>query len=227
MISGVILINKPKDWTSHDVVAEMRKITGVKKIGHTGTLDPFSTGLLILLIGREATKQQKKFLLLDKTYWAKIRLGAVSDTYDLTGKITENKVKKIPEIDVVKEVGRKFIGESEQMPPAFSAKKIKGKKAYELARQGKKVELKPQRIKIHELEVLSYQWPYLELRTRVSAGTYLRSLAHDIGQKLGVGGYLEDLIREQIGPFNLKEAIDLEKITSENWQNYLISLTKI
>lgn len=227
MISGVILINKPKDWTSHDVVAEMRKITGVKKIGHSGTLDPFSTGLLILLIGQEATKQQKKFLLLDKTYWAKIRLGATSDTYDLTGKITENKVEKIPEIDKIKEVVRKFVGEFEQTPPAFSAKKIKGKKAYELARQGKKVELKPKRIEIYELEVLSYQWPYFELRARVSAGTYLRSLAHDIGQKLGSGGYLENLIREQIGPFNLKEAIDLEKITSGDWQNYLISLTKI
>lgn len=227
MISGVILINKPKDWTSHDVVVEMRKITGVKKIGHSGTLDPFSTGLLILLIGQEATKQQKKFLLLDKTYWAKIRLGATSDTYDLTGKITENKVEKIPEIDKIKEVVRKFVGEFEQTPPAFSAKKIKGKKAYELARQGKKVELKPKRIEIYELEVLSYQWPYFELRARVSAGTYLRSLAHDIGQKLGSGGYLENLIREQIGPFNLKEAIDLEKITSGDWQNYLISLTKI
>jgi len=227
MISGLILINKPKNWTSHDVVAKMRKITGIKKIGHSGTLDPFSTGLLILLIGKEATTQQRRFLLLDKTYWAKVKLGAISDTYDPTGRIEENKIDKIPESAKIKEIEKKFVGEFEQMPPAFSAKKIKGKKAYELARAGVTVQLKPKRIKIYELDILSYQWPYLELRAKVSAGTYLRSLAYDIGQKLGVGGYLEELTREQIGPFNLKEAIDLEKITSENWQNYLLSLNKI
>lgn len=227
MINGLILINKPKDWTSHDVVAKMRQITGMEKIGHTGTLDPFATGLLGLLIGKEATQKQRQFLILDKTYWAKIKLGVVSDTYDTTGQIRQNQLEKIPEIDIIKNEINKFVGEFEQMPPIFSAKKINGRKAYEFARQGIKIDLKPKKIKIYKLDILSYQWPYLELRANVSSGTYIRSLAHDLGQKLGVGGYLEELVREKIANFNLSTAINLEKINKENWKSFLLSLDKI
>lgn len=223
MPSGFMLINKFKNWTSHDVVAKMRKITGINKIGHTGTLDPFATGLLILLIGQEMTKKQSFFLQKDKTYLAKIHLGAESNTDDLTGQIKNNKVEKIPESDRIKKTLKIFIGEIKQVPPAFSAKKIKGQKAYQLARRGEKVELKPKKIKIYQLDLIFYQWPYLIIRAKVSAGTYLRSLARDLGQKLSVGGYLEELNREEIGNYNLKEAIELEKITRENWKNFLLS----
>lgn len=225
--NSLILINKPVGLTSHDVINVLRRVTGIKKIGHTGTLDPFSSGLLPVLIGREATRQQRNFLFLDKTYWVKIRLGAFSDTHDLTGKIIEKEVKEVPKNDIIKEALSKFVGGLDQKPPIFSAKKVKGKKAYQLARKGIRVELKPKRIKIYEIKLLSYQWPFLETRIKVSAGTYLRKLAHDFGEKIGSGAYLEGLIREKIGMFDLKEAIDLKKITSENWQSYVISLTKV
>jgi tRNA pseudouridine55 synthase len=222
---GFLLINKPKSWTSHDVVDKLRKITGIKKIGHAGTLDPFATGLLILLIGKDATKQQSFFLHLDKTYWTKIRLNATSDTYDLTGKIEEAKIKKIPNINKIKEITNNFIGELQQIPPPFSAKKIKGEKAYELARQGKKFELKPQNIKIYSLEILNYNWPYLEIRVNVSSGTYIRSLAYDIGKCLGVGGLVDNLKRESIGEYRIEQAVGLDKLTSENWQSHLLAIS--
>lgn len=220
-ISGFILVNKPSGITSHDVVDFLRKITGIKKIGHAGTLDPLATGLLILGIGREATKKLGKFQKLDKEYVAKIKLGATSNTFDKEGKIEKREFKKIPTLNEIKEVLKNFIGEIEQIPPPFSAKKISGKKAYELARKGIKFNLKPQKVKIYKIEILNYSFPYLELKISCSSGTYIRSLANDIGEKLNCGGYIEELKRTRIGNFSLENAVPLYNLNSQNWKNFL------
>jgi tRNA pseudouridine55 synthase len=221
---GLILINKPAGITSHDVVDKLREITKIKRIGHAGTLDPFATGLLILGIGREFTKKLSIFQKKDKEYIATLRLGAESDTFDKEGKIVEKKVEKIPERKKIEEVLKSFLGEIEQIPPAFSAKKIKGKKLYELARKGIKVEPKPQKVKIYEISILEYKFPYLKIKVKCSSGTYIRSLANDIGKKLGCGAYVEELTRTKIGEFSLKSAVELSKLTPQNWKSFLINL---
>jgi tRNA pseudouridine55 synthase len=224
MEGGFILINKPSGITSHDVVDKLREITGIRKIGHAGTLDPFARGLLILGIGREFTRKLLIFQKKDKEYIATLRLGAESDTFDRDGKIVERKVEKIPERKEIKEVLKSFLGEIEQIPPIFSAKKIRGKKLYELARKGIKVEPKPQRVKIYEISILEYKFPYLKIKVKCSSGTYIRSLGNDIGKKLGCGAYVEELIRTKIGEFSIENAIELSKLTSKNWKNFLLKM---
>lgn len=219
-----LLVKKPKGMTSHDVVDYLRKITKIKKIGHAGTLDPLAEGLLILGIKREATKRLKDFQKLDKEYWVKIRLGARSDTFDAEGKIEERKVEKIPSREEVEKVVKSFLGKIKQIPPPFCAKKIKGKKAYELARKGIKVELKPIDVEIFKIEILNYEFPFLELKVHCSCGTFVRSLANDIGEKLGTGGIVEELKRTKIGKYSLKDAVSLSQLTFENWKNFAISL---
>jgi len=220
MISGILIINKPAGPTSHDIVDKIRRITKVKKVGHAGTLDPFAKGVLIILINK-ATKAQQKFMILHKTYTAIIFLGAVSNTYDKTGNISV--LNNTPPIkrNAIKKILKNFTGEIKQIPPAFSAIKINGKRAYELARKGIKLKLKPRKIKIYNIKLLKYNWPYLEIKIKCSKGTYIRSLANDIGKKLGCGAYLKELTRNKIGKFNLKKAINLDKITKDNWQNYI------
>jgi tRNA pseudouridine55 synthase len=222
MEGGFILINKPAGITSHDVVDKLREITGVKKIGHAGTLDPFATGLLILGIGREFTKKLSIFQKKDKEYIATLKLGAESDTFDREGKIVEKKIEKIPERKEIEEVLKSFLGEIEQIPPSFSAKKIKGKKLYELARKGIKVKPKPQKVKIYEISILEYKFPYLKIKVKCSGGTYIRSLANDIGKKLGCGSYVKELVRTKIGEFSLEKAIELSRLNSQNWKNFII-----
>ena len=212
-ISGFILIDKPSGPTSHDVVDALRRVLGIRKIGHAGTLDPFASGLLILAIGK-ATKEISKFVGLDKTYEADIRLGAVSDTMDRTGQITGVECAS-PDIAEVKNVLAKFIGGQEQVPPMFSAKKVGGRKLYELARAGETVVRQPVKVTIHEIELLSYEWPILKIRTRVSSGTYIRALAHDIGAALGCGAYLEELRRMTIGEFKVEDALKTNELSSE------------
>jgi len=224
MKSGFLLIDKPKGMTSHDVVDYLRKVTKIRKIGHAGTLDPIATGLLILGIGREATKRLGEFQKLDKEYIAKIRLGVKSDTFDKEGKIEEIKVEKIPKREEIEEVLKSFLGEILQTPPSYSAKKIKGKKAYELARKGIKLELLPVKVKIYQIEILNYSFPYLEIKVSCSSGTYIRSLANDIGEKLKVGGIVEKLRRTKIGNFKVENAKKLSQISSENWQNFLFEV---
>lgn len=206
-----ILIDKPADWTSHDVVGYLRKKMGVKKIGHAGTLDPFATGLLICGVGREATRRLDEFKGMDKVYLAKIRLGAISDTQDKMGKISKNKVAQIPHQQKIQEILTGFLGKQLQTPPMFSAKKIKGQKLYDLARAGITVERKPNEIEIYSIDLKSYAWPYLEIEVKCSTGTYIRTLAHDIGQKLGVGAYCEELRRMAIGNYKVENA---EKINN-------------
>lgn len=225
MSSGFLLINKLSGPTSHDIIDQLRKITGIKKIGHAGTLDPFASGLLIVGVGRESTRQLDKFLKLDKEYMAQLQLGTVSDTYDRTGKISINVNKSDLKQNDIEKVLEKFRGEIEQIPPMFSAKKIQGKKLYELARKGQEIERSSVKVNISKLEIKKYHWPQLIFECRVTSGTYIRSLAHEIGEKLGVGAYLQELQRTAIGPYQLSQSIDLIHLNQENWYKYLLDLS--
>ena len=209
----LLLIDKPKGITSHDVVDHVRKITGERRVGHAGTLDPSATGLLIVGVGRESTKKLGDLTKnTTKTYEAEIILGATSDTDDSEGQITKKVIlKKLFENDVGKVLSQ-FVGEQEQVPPVYSAIKLKGKKAYELARKGKQVDLKPRKIVIHLIKLLDYKYPKLNIACEVSSGTYIRALARDIGQKLGTGGYLNNLRRTKIGKFSVHDASMLDNI---------------
>ncbi len=219
--SGFILLDKPTGPSSHAMVSFLRRVTGIKRIGHAGTLDPFATGLLILGVSRQATKRLGEFLKQDKEYEATLHLGITTDSYDCDGVILEKysspKIKK----DVAKKVVKSFLGKQEQIPPMFSAKKIGGKKLYELARQGKEVERKPSAIEIYKIKVLKYRWPELKIRVSCSSGTYIRSLANDIGLKLGCGAHLSALRRTSIGRFSVKKAVKKDKISQKNWEKHL------
>jgi len=223
MTSGFFLINKPSGPTSHDVIDELRRITGIRKIGHAGTLDPFASGLLIVAVEREATRQISNFSKMDKAYIAKLRLGAVSDTQDRTGQITKTQKHENTKTKIqIQNVLQQFVGEQTQVPPMYSAKKVGGKKLYELARKGVEIERKPVNINIYYIKMLDYNYPDLEIEARVSSGTYIRTLAHDIGQTLGCGAYLEELQRTEIGDCKLKNAVETKNLTKDNWEKYLI-----
>jgi tRNA pseudouridine55 synthase len=204
-LNTFILIDKPKGWTSFDVVAKIRRLasqqSGVKKIrvGHAGTLDPFATGLLIVGVGREATKRLDGFKAQKKVYVAELTLGQVSDTYDSAGVISDVNLEEKPNKSQIKEALYGFLGQQKQIPPMFSAKKINGKRLYELARQGKEVERKPSDIEIYNIKLKRYKYPRLVIKVECSTGTYVRSLVNDIGQKLGVGAYCQELRRTRIG----------------------------
>ncbi len=220
-----ILINKPAGPTSHDIINQLRKITGIKTIGHAGTLDPFAEGLLLVGIQRPFTKQLGRLAKLNKTYLATLQLGAIADTYDLTGQITQlpNHPNNKPlDFKNLQTVLKKFTGPQLQTPPAYSAKKINGRRAYQLARQGRHVELKPKLIHIHRLTLKNFYPDKEQLKIEVDcgSGTYLRSLAHDIGQALGCGAYLTRLIRTRIGPFRLSQAVKPKQLIPDNWQKF-------
>lgn len=209
-----LLINKPLGWTSFDAVNYIRKIaraqTGQKsiRVGHAGTLDPFATGLLIVGVGRSATKKLDEFKNLPKTYVATIRLGATSTTGDPTGVITIQDTHNMIQKKEIKKILKSFIGQQLQTPPMFSAKKIAGQKLYELARQGKIVERQPSKIEIYKIKLLDYSYPNLKIEVSCSTGTYIRTLAEDIGKNLGVGAYCLELTRTSIGKYKLKNAED-------------------
>lgn len=220
---GVLLVDKPVGWTSFDVVAKIRsqirseyKARGEKptkrqlKVGHAGTLDPFATGLLVILLG-EATKQAEVFLKLDKQYEATIRLGQVSSTGDPEGELSELKPGQ-PSIETVEAVLKQFVGEITQVPPSYSAIKVNGVRAYKLAREGKDVEIPERRVIIHSLELLDYRYPDLKIRTHVGSGTYIRTLAEDIGNELGVGGYCLALRRVKVGDWVIEDAKNIEEV---------------
>lgn len=214
MNEEIILVDKPAGMSSFSVVARVRRklSEGAEKkvkVGHTGTLDPFATGLLILLVGK-GTKRSNEFLKLDKKYEATICLGKTSTTGDPEGEIFEQKVEKVPETDDILRVVQSFLGEIEQRVPNFSAVKINGERAYKLARKGVEVEMPVRKVKIYDIEVLDYKWPELKIACHVSSGTYIRTLGEDIGKKLGVGGYLTALRRTEVGEFKVSEAVKLE-----------------
>ncbi|HRD56121.1 MAG TPA: tRNA pseudouridine(55) synthase TruB [Parachlamydiaceae bacterium] len=204
--AGILLVNKPAGKTSFQLVAALRKILEVKKIGHAGTLDPFATGVMVMLIGREYTKLSDSLLTANKEYLATVRLGASTDTYDLDGKITEES-SLVPSLAEIEAAISCFQGELEQIPPMYSAKKIQGQKLCDLARKGKTVERKP--CKVHlETAILEYNYPNLSLKVKCSKGTYIRSIAYDLGNKLGCFGHLSALERIGSGQFPLNECMD-------------------
>lgn len=209
MTDGIILIDKPSDMTSFGVVARIRRVlsqaAGKKvKVGHTGTLDPFATGLMILVIGKEC-KNASSYSKLDKAYEATIRLGQVSTTGDPEGEITDISTL-VPTREAIDEAIAAFTGEITQVPPIFSAIKVGGIRAYKLAHQGKTVEIPARQVTVHSLEAVDYTYPYLQIKAHVSSGTYIRTLAADIGERLGVGGYCTQLRRTQIATWDVKEA---------------------
>ena len=205
-IEGILLVDKPVGRTSFSLVAALRKILGVKKIGHAGTLDPFATGVMVLLIGRNFTRLSDILLTKDKEYLATLHLGIETDTMDCEGQILSTNPLE-PTLEQIQLSIQKFQGDIEQIPPMFSAKKINGKKLYELARQGKSVERKPAQVHVN-IEILSYTYPELILRVACSKGTYIRALASDIGKDLGCGAHLTQLRRTQSGTFHIDQCLD-------------------
>ena len=211
MIHGILNIYKEKGYTSHDVVAKLRGITGQRKIGHTGTLDPEAEGVLPVCLGR-ATKVCDLLTDRDKTYEAVLLLGIRTDTQDVTGTVTDRGDIQGITREMVEQAARKYVGEYDQIPPMYSALKVNGKKLYELAREGKTIERKARRVRIYELEILEEALPRVRLRVRCSKGTYIRTLCDDIGADLGCYGCMEARLRTSVGPFALEEACRLEDV---------------
>ena len=216
----IILIDKPAGLSSFGVVARVRRRLSMEagkkvKVGHTGTLDPFATGLLILLANK-STKLSNQFLKLDKWYEATICLGKTSTTGDPEGEIIEQNTEKVPTLEEVKAVVNQFVGQITQTVPAYSAVKINGQRAYQLARRGEAVSMPTRQIEIYAIEILSYNYPELVIRTHVSSGTYIRTLGEDIGKALGVGAYLTALRRTQVGDYQIENAVKLSDFMGEN-----------
>ena len=214
MNSEILLIDKPSGMSSFGVVARVRRILTKKnghkvKVGHAGTLDPFATGLLILLTVKN-TKKATEFLKLDKWYNATICLGKTSTTGDPEGEIKITNSHILDQNTISKTLAT-FRGRIQQTVPQYSAVKIKGQRAYKLARGGKKVEMPTREVEIYQLDLVDYKWPYLKIRCHVSSGTYIRTLGEDIGKALGVGGYLTELRRTQIGDFKIQDATPLDE----------------
>ena len=206
-----LIINKPLNVTSMDVIRVLRRITGIKKIGHAGTLDPLATGVLIICYGK-GTKQISSFMDMTKQYKAEINLSAFSETDDREGELTAVEIKKQPTLKDIENIIPQFIGTIEQMPPKYSALKVKGKRAYDLARQGKEVELQARQVTIDSIDILNYEWPLLTLDIVCGKGTYIRALARDVGTALDTGGYLTKLERSAIGSYTLDESFMLDDI---------------
>src|SRR5215212_3901098 len=205
-IDGVLLVDKKSGITSHDVVETFRRRAKVKKAGHTGTLDPLATGLLVLCVGK-ATRLQAYLMGMEKTYEGTFQFGWATDSYDAAGTPAGEEVERdVSHIDFEPYLAQ-FRGEIEQMPPAFSAKKIDGVRAYELARKGEEVKLQPKRVTVYEFTIVEVDGSRVRFRVRSSAGTYMRSLAHDLGQSIGVPAHLKDLRRTAIGNFRIDDAI--------------------
>jgi len=218
MKRGFLFIDKPSGPSSHDIVNQVRRILGIRRVGHCGTLDPFATGLIILCVGR-ATKISEYILKKDKTYEFEIRLGSVSDTFDCTGNVRDYKgnasIDDLKEEAVHKAV-KGFEGRILQTPPLYSAIKKKGKKLYEYARSGEYVQVEPREIFIHKLRIIKFFPPFICLKARVSSGTYIRSLGNDIGLKLGTGAYVNSLRRTSIGNFEVDKAVSVDN--ASNWK---------
>lgn len=221
--SGFIIINKEIGPTSHNIISRLRKITGIKKIGHAGTLDPFASGVLVVAVSREATREIDKYVKKDKKYIATLYLGATTDTYDMEGVVVTKIQLSKSKIQEVENVLSGFTGEQEQIPPMYSAKKVGGKKLYELARKGIEIERKPSKINIYSIKLLDYEWPRLKIAVHCSSGTYIRSLANDIGEKLGCGAYLESLERTAVGDFGIRQAVSTNELNKDNWREFLVS----
>lgn len=216
-MDGIIIINKPKNLTSHDIVYKVKKIVN-EKVGHTGTLDPMATGVLPLLIGK-GTLCSKYLINHDKTYEVQLTLGIKTDTADSEGAIIEEKniSQEVFKKERIEEVLKTFLGKQEQIPPMYSAIKVKGKKLYEYARKGQKVEIQPRKIEIYEINLLkvNQQKRQIEFKVSCSKGTYIRSLCEDIAEKMGTVGYMSALNRTRVGNFSIEQAVLLEQLKKE------------
>ncbi len=223
-ISGVLVVDKPVGLTSHDVVQIIRKGTSIRRAGHTGTLDPRASGVLVILVG-PAVRLSEYVSASDKRYQAVVSLGTSTDTYDADGRVVGQNPVDITEAQF-EEALSKFVGEIEQVPPPYSAVKVKGRKAYEMARDGEDVQLEPRVIQVYSLELLEWAPPEAVIDVYCSSGTYVRSLAHDLGEELGTGAHLVGLRRTKSGRFTLRDAVPLRKLREAfdngNWYQYLI-----
>ncbi len=260
-MQGILLVDKPATWTSFDVVNYTRRIVANFeekkpkncKVGHTGTLDPFATGLLVILIGKEYTRKAAELSKVDKSYEVTMTLGATSTTGDPEGEITPSAVisnaserslevpaesaeisrsprddngvvDTIPTKEQILEALEGFKGQIEQVPPAYSAIKVDGQRAYKLAREGKEVKIEPREVTINRLELVDYEYPNVRLVANVSSGTYIRTLAEDIGKKLGTGAYTTQLRRTTVGSFTIEDATEVKKLDVSNMQELLNEL---
>jgi tRNA pseudouridine55 synthase len=213
-MDGILVINKPRGLTSHDVVARVRRLTHQKRVGHAGTLDPMATGVLVVCLGR-ATRVAEYLTGADKTYRAVLRLGVETDTYDAEGQVVSTLPVKVTESDVRAALGQ-FIGEIDQVPPMYSALKRDGKPLYKLARKGIEVERAPRRVRIDEITLRAFELPDVTIDVRCSSGTYIRSLAHDVGAALGCGAHLIELTRLASGSFTIEKAVKLEDLSGQD-----------
>ncbi|NGX34118.1 MAG: tRNA pseudouridine synthase B [Candidatus Anoxychlamydiales bacterium] len=220
--SGILLVNKSQNKSSFSLVTLLRKLTKIKKIGHAGTLDPFATGLMVMLIGKRYTQKSQDFITFDKTYICRLHLGFTTNTFD-----TESEKvfysKKEPSFEELEKILKEFQGDITQIPPMFSAKKVNGQRLYKLARAG--ITIKREAIKVNvKTTLLSYKYPYIDLEITCSKGTYIRTIANDIGEKLDTGAYLTSLKRTRCGPYFLKDAITQEELSEKiNLSEYLLA----
>lgn len=214
-MDGVLIINKPKGYTSHDIVNIIRKELHIKKVGHTGTLDPNATGVLPILIGN-ATKISKYLIEHDKTYIAEIKLGEKTTTGDSEGEIIETRNAEKNQPEKIQEVLTKFLGKQKQTPPKFSAIKINGKKAYEYARTGQDIKLEQREIEIFSINLLSYENNNIKFKVKCSKGTYIRTLCEDIAETLGTVGYMNSLERIQVDNFHIEKSVTIEQIRNNS-----------
>jgi tRNA pseudouridine55 synthase len=208
----LLLINKPLEWTSFDVVNKLRRILKIKKIGHAGTLDPLATGLLIVCVGK-MTKKIEQFMGLEKEYTGTFVIGQTTPSHDLETQVSEPQDISSITANQVHVAAKSFMGIIDQLPPLHSAIKIDGKRAYKFARKGKEVELKKRSVEIKEFEITSIQFPLLSFRIVCSKGTYIRSIARDLGEMLGVGAHLSQLCRTRIGEYKLENAMNIHDVT--------------
>ena len=225
-MEGIIIVNKPRDWTSFDVVAKIRSLTKVKKVGHSGTLDPMATGVLPVFVGRKATRTVDHFLKGDKGYIAEMTLGVCTDTHDATGKITELRDYNF-ELSRVVSTLAKYQGEIMQVPPMHSAIKVKGKRLYKLARQGITIKREPRKVTIHSIKLLNYEidkFPRVTFEVTCSKGTYIRQLVADMGEDLGCGAHLSGLMRTYAHPFHITQAVNMDTIITLAEVNKLASV---
>ncbi len=225
VVSGVLVVDKPVGMTSHEVVKIIRRGTGIRRAGHTGTLDPRASGVLVVLIG-PAVRLSEWVSAADKRYMATIRLGAATDTYDAEGRVTASAPWENITEEEFAAMLKEFEGEIEQVPPPYSAVRVGGRRAYDLARKGEKVELKPRKVHVYSLELLEWAPPEVVVDVHCSSGTYVRSLAHEIGQRLGCGAHLVGLRRTKAGRFTLRDAVPLRRLqeafAAGDWYRYLI-----
>lgn len=225
-MTGILLVDKPSGLTSHDVVDRIRRATGIRRVGHTGTLDPAATGLLILCLGA-ATRLSDHLIGLDKAYEGVMRLGVVTKSYDLDGEIVEQRDVPSCSMEEIQSVCDRFLGEIEQVPPMVSAVKVGGVRLYNKARKGEVVERPSRRVLVREFSVLAYDPPDIRIRVCCSRGTYVRSLCHDAGQQLGCGAVLAALRRTRVGAYSIENALPLDRLTSpEEVSAHLIPMNK-